>query len=78
MPAAPVRWNYGTEVGRWVLGKGALGTASGHLWLPRAAIVNSVTPKKDPTGEVAYDTHLADRYVLEVLRDGLSAAMGPP
>jgi hypothetical protein len=67
-----VRWHYGTDIGRWILGQGVLGTTSGHEWLTRDVIVTSRTQKRDPAGEVAYDKHLAGRKVLSVLRDGLA------
>jgi hypothetical protein len=65
---APVRWHYGTELDRWVLGRGELGTTSGHAWLTRDAIVTSRTPRRDPASEVAYDNHLAGQRVLDVMR----------
>ena len=30
-------WNYGTELGRWVLGRSRLGTTSEHHWVSRPA-----------------------------------------
>ena len=69
---APVKWHYGTELGRWVLGQGVLGTTSGQEWLTRDAIETSRTQRWDPAGEVAYDKHLAGQKVIEVLRAGLA------
>jgi hypothetical protein len=63
-----VRWHYGTELDRWVLGRGELGDQFGHEWLPRDAIVISRTQRRDPDGEVAYDKRLAGQRVLDVLR----------
>jgi hypothetical protein len=74
---APVRWHYGTELGRWVLDRGALGTTSGHEWLTRDAIETSRTQKPDPTGEVAYDKHLAGQRVIDVLRAALEEMTAP-
>jgi hypothetical protein len=53
------------------MGRGVLGTGSGHKWLTRDAIVISRTQQSDPTGEVAYDKHLAGQRVLDVLRAAL-------
>jgi hypothetical protein len=66
-----VEWHYGTDLGRWVLGPGQLGTTSGHEWMPRDAIVTSRTQKRDPAGERAYDKHLAGQRVLDVMRAAL-------
>jgi len=66
-----VRWHYGTELDRWVLGRGELGTTLGHEWLIRDAILISRTQRRDPAGEMAYDKHLAGQRVLEVLRAAL-------
>jgi hypothetical protein len=66
-----VEWHYGTDLGRWVLGSGELGTSSGHEWLPRDAIVTLRTPRGDPAGEMAYDKRLAGQRVLDVLRAAL-------
>jgi hypothetical protein len=74
---APVSWHYGTELGKWVLGRGALGTSSGHEWRASDAVLLSRTQRRDPTGEAAYDIHLAGRRVIAVLRAGLAEALGP-
>jgi hypothetical protein len=66
-----VGWHYGTELDRWVLGRGELGTTSGHEWLTRDAIVTSRTQRRDPAGEMAYDKHLAGQRVLDVMRAAL-------
>ena len=66
-----VRWHYGNELDRWVLGRGELGTTSGHEWLTRDAIVISRTQRWDPTGEMAYDKCLAGERALDVLRAAL-------
>jgi hypothetical protein len=41
MLAKPAEWHYGTELGRWVLGRGQLGTTSGHEWLQSSGIPQS-------------------------------------
>ena len=72
---APVGWRYGSELGKWELGRGALGVRSAHLWLPRTAIiVTSEEQWPDPKGEAAYDEHLAGHEVLATLRSGLAEA----
>ncbi len=60
---------------KWALGAGELGTRSEHRWRPRDAINPMRTQKRDPTGETAYDDHLAGRSVIEVLREGVTEAM---
>lgn len=71
-----VGWHHGTELGQWVLGKGELGTTSGHEWLTRDAIVTR-TPRQDSAGEVAYDERLAGQRVIDVLRAALDELIGP-
>ena len=72
----PQEWHYGTELGKWVMGKGALGTRSGYRWLPSDAVNPKRMQKSDPTaGETAYDDHVAGRAVIEVLREGVAEAM---
>jgi hypothetical protein len=69
---APVEWHYGTDLGRLVLGRGILGTTSGHEWLPRDAIKTWRTQRRDdPAGELAYDKRLAGQRVMGVLGAGL-------
>jgi hypothetical protein len=75
---APVEWHYGTDLPRLVLGRGVLGTRSGHKWMPRDAIVIPRTQQSNPTGEVAYDKHLAGQRVLDVLRAALEELTAPP
>jgi hypothetical protein len=74
---APVEWHYGTDLPRWVMGRGVLSTRSGHKWLTRDAIVISRTQQSDPTGEVAYDKHLAGQRVIDVLRVALEDITAP-
>jgi hypothetical protein len=74
---APVRWHHGTDIGRWILGQGVLGTTSGHEWLTRDAIETSRTQRRDPAGEVAYDNHLAGQKVIEVLHAALEEMTAP-
>jgi hypothetical protein len=76
MLTAPVSWHYGTELGKWVLGRGAFGTSSGHEWRPRNSISTSRTQKRDPAGEAAYDKYVAGRRVIEVLHEGFAIALG--
>ena len=72
---APVRWRYGSELGKLVLGRSALGVRSAHLWLPRTAIIVTLEEQwSDRKGEAAYDEHLAGREVLATLRSGLAEA----
>jgi hypothetical protein len=72
----PVRWRYGAELGKLVLGRSALGARSAHLWLPRTAIiVTSEEQWSDPKGEAAYDEQLAGREALATLRSGLAEAI---
>jgi len=73
---APQEWHYGTELGKWVLGKGKLGTRSEYRWLSPNEVDPKRTQKGDQTvGETAYDDHLAGRAVIEVLREGVAEAM---
>ncbi len=72
--AAPVEWQYGAELGKLVLGKGRLGTTSGHEWLPRSSVALGPNDRRDPRQEAAYDAHVAGRRVVEVLRQALAVA----
>lgn len=63
-----VEWHYGTELDRWVVGRGVLGTQSRHEWLKRDLIQTS--QRSDSEGEATYDGHLAGRPVLETIRAG--------
>jgi hypothetical protein len=71
---APVRWRYGAEPGRLVLGMGILGTASGHEWLPRSGVALGPNDRPDARQEAAYDARVAGRPVVEVLQEALSLA----
>ena len=73
---APVGWRYGSEPGKWVLGRSALGVPSAHVWLPRTEIVISGGQRSEPEREAAYDELLAGGEVLATLRSGLAEATG--
>jgi len=75
---APQEWHYGTELGKWVLGRGELGTRSEYRWLPLDAIKprRAQKQKQDQTvGETAYQDHVAGRSVIELLREGVALVM---
>lgn len=74
MVTAPVGWQYGSEAGRWTLGKGALGAASGHKWLSRDLVETTRTQERFQRGADEYDEHVAGRYVVPVLQAGLAEA----
>ena len=71
MLTAPLDWHYGTELGKWAMGRGELGTSSGHKWRTRGSISTSRTQRLDQAGEAGYDQHLAGRKVIETLRRAL-------
>jgi hypothetical protein len=68
----PVNWMWGTELGRWQLGKGVLGATSGHKWLARSdnGLLRAAHPS--PRQDRAYDAELAGRYVGESLVAGVA------
>jgi len=68
---APVQWRYGSELGRWVIGRGQLGVRSAHMWLASDKIPLGPNDRKAPTGREAYDQHLAGREVVQSLREAL-------
>jgi hypothetical protein len=70
---APVRWHYGSEPGKLVLGRAMLGTASGHIWLDRSHIAHG--PNDRPGKEAEYDQHVAGNRVVGLLRQALDVAM---
>jgi hypothetical protein len=72
--AAPVRWRYGAEPGRLVLGMGMLGTASGLEWLPRSSVTLGPKDRPDARQEAAYDAIVAGRPVVEVLQEARALA----
>ena len=64
---APTHWHYGTELGRWVLGAGALGTISQHLWVSRPSVANRHERRQDAKWGPVYDAELAGRPVSAIL-----------
>jgi hypothetical protein len=68
---APTSWHYGAEPGRLVLGRAVLGTSSGHEFLPRDRVVLGPNDKPSPGQATAYDSEVAGRRVLELVRRAL-------
>jgi hypothetical protein len=48
---------------------------SGSRVLSRDSSATSRTQRRDPTGESAYEKHIAGRRVIETLRQALGAAL---
>jgi hypothetical protein len=72
--AAPAEWQYGTDLGRWVLGKGHLGMQSGYNWLLRVDVAKGPRDHVTPKLESAYDQEVAGRPVVPSLREGLNVS----
>jgi hypothetical protein len=64
---APTHWQYGTELGQWVLGAGALGTISQHLWVSRPSVANRRERRQDAKWGPFYDAEVAGRPVSAIL-----------
>lgn len=70
--AAPVDWQYGSELGRLVLGRSRLGTRSHYRWLPRSSVPTGPGYRQQPQLEQAYDQYIDGGEVVAILRSALA------
>jgi len=75
---APTQWNYGTQLGRWVLGESRLGTTSEHHWVSRPAPANRRERRQDDKWGPFYDAEVAGRSVAEILSSALALLEARP
>lgn len=70
---APASWQYGSELGKLVLGLSRLDTPSAHLWQSRADVPLGPDDRPDQKKEDAYDLYIAGKPVVETVRRALAA-----